>query len=59
MIRPADAVELNGRFVRATFTGAFPPDHTDRTTVIGCGFDEVERAAHPPESLAGARPTSA
>lgn len=28
-----------------------PPDHTEFTTVLGCGFDEVERAAYLPKDL--------
>lgn len=51
VIRPADAVPLNGRYVRTTFTVACPPDHTEFTTVIGCGFDDVERTAYLPKDL--------
>jgi hypothetical protein len=51
VIRPADAVPLNGRYVRATFTVADPPQHTEFTTVIGCGHDEEERAAYLPKDL--------
>lgn len=51
VIRPADAVPLNGRYVRSTFTVSVPPDHTEFTTVLGCGFDDVERVAYIPKVL--------
>ena len=51
VIRPADAVPLNGRFVRSTFTVACPPGHAEHTTVLGCGHDAVERSAYIPKDL--------
>jgi hypothetical protein len=50
-IKPDNAWALNGIFVKSTFPITCLADTHGKTTVIGTGWDVIERVAHIPENL--------
>jgi hypothetical protein len=50
-IKAEDAWALNVRFVKSTFTVNCPPDLHGGLTILGTGWDAIERGAHIPKNL--------